>query len=82
MVCAIIIIPVLFIHRCHAIIITRAVPYGNYGCSGGNMYNSFMYVVANEGVDTESSYPYKGRVSVLSVVHHLHSFFNLLIFFR
>ena len=43
------------------------VPYGNYGCSGGNMYNSFMYVIANDGVDTEDSYAYVGRVS--SYIH-------------
>ncbi len=39
------------------------VPYGNFGCSGGNVYNTFMYVIANSGVDTENSYYYKGRVS-------------------
>ena len=27
------------------------------------MYNSFMYMIANDGVDTENSYPYKARVS-------------------
>ena len=39
-----------------------AVPYGNFGCSGGNMYNSYMYVIANEGVDTEKWYSYNSRV--------------------
>ena len=27
------------------------------------MYNTYRYVVANEGVDSQSSYSYKGRVS-------------------
>ena len=38
------------------------VPYGNYGCRGGNMYDAFLYIVANEGIDTSDSYPYKGKV--------------------
>lgn len=38
------------------------VPYGNHGCKGGNMYVAFKYIVANEGVDTESSYPFVGKV--------------------
>lgn len=27
------------------------------------MYNAFMYIIENEGVDTESCYPYQGTVS-------------------
>ena len=27
------------------------------------MYNSFMYVIFNDGVNTEKSYPYEGIVS-------------------
>lgn len=42
-------------------IIDCSVPYGNFGCSGGNMYNSYMYVIANEGVDTEKWYSYNSR---------------------
>nr|ACU86976.1 silicatein-like protein [Aulosaccus sp. GV-2009] len=42
-------------------IIDCSIPYGNYGCSGGNHYNSFMYVIANDGIDKQSSYTYKGR---------------------
>ena len=41
-----------------------AVPYGNHGCQGGNMYNSFLYVVSNDGVDTADSYPFKGKVEL------------------
>ena len=38
------------------------VSYGNHGCNGGNMYNAYAYVVANNGVDSQSSYPFQGRV--------------------
>ncbi|CAI8034599.1 Cathepsin L, partial [Geodia barretti] len=39
-------------------IIDCSVPYGNYGCRGGNMYNAFQYIVANDGIDSSDSYPY------------------------
>ena len=38
------------------------VPYGNHGCQGGNVHKVYEYVVDNQGIDTEASYPYKGRV--------------------
>ena len=43
------------------------VPYGNYGCQGGNMYNTYQYVVGNEGVDSQTSYSYKARV--MEILH-------------
>ena len=42
---------------------TPTVPEGNNGCNGGNMYNSFMYIIFNDGVDKELGYPYEGTVS-------------------
>lgn len=42
-------------------IIDCSVPYGNHGCKGGNMYNVYKYVIANEGVDTSKSYPFYGK---------------------
>lgn len=38
------------------------VPYGNHGCSGGDTYTAIKYVVDNGGIDTESTYGFKGKV--------------------
>ncbi|XP_063003379.1 procathepsin L-like [Elgaria multicarinata webbii] len=33
----------------------------NYGCEGGNASRAFGYVLANGGINSERSYPYKGK---------------------
>jgi len=33
---------------------------GNYGCGGGWPFDSFEYVIKNNGLDTEAGYPYAG----------------------
>ncbi|CAL8358649.1 unnamed protein product [Arctogadus glacialis] len=35
--------------------------FGNHGCSGGSMHQAFRYVIANEGIDSEEAYPYRGK---------------------
>jgi len=36
--------------------------YGNAGCNGGSMDQSFKYIIANNGIDLESDYPYQAVV--------------------
>jgi hypothetical protein len=36
--------------------------FGNYGCSGGVMDNAFKYVISNNGINSEKTYPYKEKV--------------------
>jgi hypothetical protein len=43
-------------------VFSYTVPEGNNGCNGGNMYNSYMYVIFNDGVNTDKSYPFEGIV--------------------
>ena len=46
------------------------VAYGNRGCRGGNMYDAFLYIVANNGIDTYDSYKYQGQVRSIHMPYH------------
>jgi len=39
--------------------------HGNLACDGGQMTGAFKYIIANKGIDTEESYPYTAKSSLL-----------------
>jgi len=39
--------------------------HGNLACDGGQMTAAFKYIIANKGIDTEESYPYTAKSSLL-----------------
>lgn len=36
--------------------------YGNLGCKGGYITKAYSYIIRNNGIDSESFYPYKHQV--------------------
>ena len=38
--------------------------FGNKGCNGGDTLSVFKYIIANDGVDKASYYPYKAQVYI------------------
>ncbi|XP_046479794.1 cathepsin L-like [Neodiprion pinetum] len=37
--------------------------YDSNGCEGGTMTEAFEYIIRNNGIDTEESYPYEGKTN-------------------
>lgn len=52
---------------CTAIVCYITGRFGNRGCNGGNMKNSFRYVISNKGINSATYYPYRARVRLAGV---------------
>lgn len=48
-------------------------PEGNRGCRGGSITKSYSYIIRNRGVDSESFYPYKHKVTGQVVLRNMES---------
>lgn len=49
-------------------IVDCSIPWGNNGCSCGDVYNAMLYIIENDGIETWSDYPYEAKQYACSYV--------------